>query len=65
MNRLEESRIADFLGTKQGTTKEDEMRNAGRVVGLMALVSLIFFISGCAKHGVQQVEGPTPPHRKR
>lgn len=64
MNRLEESRIADFLGTKQGTTKEDEMRNAGRVVGLMALVSLIFFISGCAKRGVQQVEGPTPPSQQ-
>ena len=40
------------------------MRNAERVVGLMALVSLIFFISGCAKHGVQQVEGPTPPSQE-
>ena len=40
------------------------MRNAERVVGLMALVSLIFFISGCAKHGVQQVEGPTPPSQQ-
>lgn len=40
------------------------MRNAVRVVGLMALVSLIFFVSGCAKKGIQQVEEPTPPQQQ-
>ena len=40
------------------------MRNAGRVVGLIALVSLIFFISGCAKKGVQQVDETAPPQQQ-
>lgn len=37
------------------------MRNAERLVGLIAILALIFFVSGCAKSGVEQVEETTPP----
>ncbi|MFY9399096.1 MAG: peptidoglycan-associated lipoprotein Pal [Desulfomonilia bacterium] len=41
------------------------MRNGERLVGLIAILALIFFVTGCAKKGIGQVEETTPPAQEK